>query len=74
MKSFRACCASVVLTLVLTTSAFAGEMHTGIAQTPPPPPPATLTFVPETTDGEAAGIEPFLVAALTLLRSVLPLF
>ncbi len=35
MRNLRTLCASVVLALVLTTPAFAGDMHTGITNPPP---------------------------------------
>ena len=36
MKALRRLCATFVLTLMLALSAFAGEIQTGIAATPPP--------------------------------------
>ena len=49
MKSYRNVAAALVLALVLSTSAFAGEMHTDVA--PPPPPTANSTAQTTTTDG-----------------------
>lgn len=39
MKKLRQFCAAIVFTLVLTFSAFAGDINTPGASTQPPPPP-----------------------------------
>lgn len=50
MKNCRNGAAALVLALVLSTSAFAGEIHTGIAA-PPPPPAANGEMHTGVTDG-----------------------
>lgn len=82
MKSLRKLFAVSVLTLVLTCSALAGEMDTGIVQPPPQPSAATagemdtgLTATNETTFGDTStGVNSAGEVALNLLRSVLSLF
>jgi hypothetical protein len=74
LQSLLAACA---LTLGLTLSAFAGEMHTPIA--PPPPPPATgYMDTTSTVAGEMSGpgvsADPIMEIALNLAQSVLALF
>lgn len=82
MKSLRKLLAVSVLTLVLTCSALAGEMDTGIVQ-PPPQSSATiagemdtgLTATDETATGDvSASVNSAGEVALNLLRSVLALF
>jgi hypothetical protein len=81
MKSCREAVAVLVLTLALSTSAFAGEMHTDGAPTPPSP---TTNGVIQTgtTDGEMhtgqaadtpEATDAVTEAALTLLQSLLAL-
>jgi hypothetical protein len=41
MRTFKRLCAAFALTLMLALSAFAGEIQTGIASTPPPSQQAT---------------------------------
>ena len=48
MKTLRQLCAASVLTLMLTLSAFAGQISTGEAPPPPPPPPTQQV----TNDGQ----------------------
>jgi len=84
MKSYRTAAASLVLTLVLATSAFAGEIHTGLTGPDPQPTPTTSnTTATATTDGEIqTGVAASIVGAtdastqtaLNLLQSVLSLF
>ena len=79
MKALRTLCAAVVLTLALTTAAFAGTIHT-MATAPPPPSETTSA----TTEGnistmsveseEAAGSNSVTETALNLLQSLLLLF
>jgi hypothetical protein len=82
MKSLRKLLAVSVLTLVLTCSALAGEMDTGIVQQPPQPSATTagemdtgLRATNETATGDvSASVNPAGEVALNLLRSVLLLF
>lgn len=82
MKSYRNAVAALLLALALATSAFAGEMQTGVAS--PQPTPATNgvmqtgategemhTGEPESTSGAADTVTE---AALSLLQSVFALF
>lgn len=82
MKSLRRLLSITVLMLVLTCSAFAGEMGTGIVQ---PPPQSSATAAGEmgtglaATNGTTAGdmstsVDPVREVVLNLLRSVLSLF
>ncbi|HEY0080666.1 MAG TPA: hypothetical protein VGB73_18825 [Pyrinomonadaceae bacterium] len=83
MKNYRNALCALLLTLLLSMSVFAGEMHTGIVA-PPPPPPSTNgerhtdstgceiqigedVSTPEATDTVTE-------TALNLLQSVLSLF
>lgn len=50
MKSYRNAAAALLLALVFATSAFAGEMQTGVAS-PQPTPAASSTTETVTTDG-----------------------
>jgi len=44
MKNLRQFCAAIVITLVLTFSAFAGDINApGVSTQPPPPPPPSAT-------------------------------
>jgi hypothetical protein len=54
MKSYRNAVAALLLALVLSTSAFAGEMQTGITSPDPQPTPTTANSTTQTTttDGE----------------------
>ncbi|MGB8509565.1 MAG: hypothetical protein WCD76_14355 [Pyrinomonadaceae bacterium] len=84
MKSYRNAAASLALTLVLATSAFAGEIHTGLIGPDQQPTPttsnttATATTDAETQTGVAASIvgatDAVTQTALNLLQSVLSLF
>ncbi len=56
MKTLRQLCAASVLTLVLTVSAFAGVMSTGVTEPPPPPSPSTATPEGDMTTGAAGEI------------------
>ena len=81
MKPLRQLCAVFVLTFVLASSAFAGDMQCG-AVPPPPDPPASVTgdiqcgFM--TTNGtlstEAAFVDPATEFTLNILQSVLSIF
>lgn len=50
MKYYQNTGAALVLALMLSTSAFAGEIHTGVTQ-PPPPPTANGVMQTRATDG-----------------------
>lgn len=51
MKSYRNAAAALVLAFVVATTAFAGEMHTGVAGPNPQPTPAASS----TTEADTAG-------------------
>jgi type IV secretory pathway VirB6-like protein len=80
MKNYRNAVAASVLALVLSVSAFAGEIHTDVA--PPTPPPANGEMHTGATDsviqtGEAASTpeaDAMTETALNLLQSLLSLF
>lgn len=84
MKSYRNVAAALGLALVLATSAFAGEIHTGVAGPDPQPTPAassvseTATVSGEMQTGEAASTpgaaDTITETALNLLQSVFTLF
>jgi hypothetical protein len=82
MRNYRNAVAALVLALVLSTSAFAGEIHTGVA---PPPPPVTTNgeIHTDATGGEIQtgeavstpeATDTIMEAALNLLQSLLTLF
>jgi hypothetical protein len=82
MKSYRNAAAALLLALTLATSAFAGEMQTGVAS-PQPTPAASSTTETAATDGaiqtgEAASTpeaaDTLTEIALNLLESVVALF
>lgn len=81
MKSYRNAATTLLLALALTTSAFAGEMQTGVAS-PQPTPAASSTPESVTTDsviqtGEAASTpeaaDTVTRIALNLLQSIFAL-
>ena len=84
MKSYRNAVAALLLALVLTTSAFAGEMHTGITDpNPQPTPTANGEMQTGATDDEIhTGVAPSTPeatdtvtgVALNLLQGVFSLF
>lgn len=83
MKVFRKFFATVVLTLTLTLSTFAGEILMPGAVNPPPPPQSSVTgeisFPGATATGDISmpgvtSLDPVTEAALSLLQSVLSLF
>jgi hypothetical protein len=78
MKSYRNAAAALTLTLVLATSAFAGEMHTGVTGPNPQPTPVATTADGEMHTGVAApapeAVDTVTATALNLLQSVLALF
>jgi hypothetical protein len=76
MKNLPQTCAAYVLALVLTHSAFAGEISTGITQPPPPSQPATQEDarngdIHTPVYDENAGAGSTLEAALGLMRAIL---
>jgi hypothetical protein len=82
MKTYRNAVVALVLTLVLATAAFAGEIHTDVAATPPSTPAADGEIHTGATNGviqtgEAASTpgmaDTVTAAALNLLQSVLTL-
>lgn len=83
MKSYRNVAVSLVLALVLTAPAFAGEIHTGVTSPNPQPTPAangeiqTGTAEGEMQTGEAAltpeVADTVTATALNLLQSVFAL-
>ena len=83
MKNLRQFCATLILTLALAFTAFAGEIGFPGSTNPPPKqqssaagdtqfPGATSTDDPSSTDMTA--LDPVTEAALGLLRSLLSLF
>lgn len=83
MKTLQRFCATAVLTLALTLSAFAGDMSAPGVVNPPPPPPASTTgeigFPGATVMGEMSApgvtaLDPVTEAALSLLQSILSIF
>jgi hypothetical protein len=82
MKTYRSAAVASVLTLVLATSIFAGEIHTDGAPTPQPTPAASSIAETATTggemhtDGAASAVkaaDAMTAAALNLLQSVFTL-
>jgi hypothetical protein len=79
MKTLRQLCIASVFTLALIMPAFAGEMETPKASTPPPAPAAgemqtTITGQAETGSSEATAADSATETVLNLLQSVLALF
>ncbi len=82
MKNLRHVCAAVMLALIISGSAFAGEMDTP-GSAPPPPPPPTLPVTgemdtPGRPGNNAPGdtgytYDPVTEAALLFCRNVLSL-
>jgi hypothetical protein len=86
MKSYRNALAALVLAIVFSTSAFAGDGIIWTDRTPPPPPPSTNGIIHmDTTPPQADGViwtdgtastsegDTLTEIALTLLQSVLSL-
>ena len=80
MKPLRQLCAIAVLTLVLASSAIAGDMQCGLVPPPPDPPapmmsemPAEGTLTIGTTSADGS-IDPLTELTLSFLQSVLSLF
>jgi hypothetical protein len=82
MKKLRFPLAATVLALALSVPSFAGDMQCGVTAEPPSPPPASVmgdtlagaTLTGETTNSEAATVDPLTDTALQLILSVLSLF
>ena len=84
MKTLRKLLAATVLTCALTFPAMAGDMSTGVTQTPPPRATGDMsTGISATTGPTAAGdmgtgaasaIDPVSEIVLSLLQGVLALF
>jgi hypothetical protein len=82
MKTTRRICATLVLTLTLTLTGLAGEIHTpGVTPTPPPAPATSQQdptasgdeLQPQDADGTDF-LTPATEAALSLFQTVLSLF
>ena len=81
MKSYRNAAAALLLTLVLFTSAFAGEMHTNVTDPDPQPTPTMTNSTVQTTatdgemhtDGAPSIPDTVTKAALNLLQGVFSL-
>jgi hypothetical protein len=85
MKTLRKFLAALVLTCVLSITTLAGEISTGVAQSPPPPSvtgdmgtgssaTAESTLTGEIGNGAASNVDPITGIALSLLQSLLALF
>lgn len=68
MKNMRLLCAAVMLTLVLASQTFAGQMETLIVSPPPP------SSAGQMQTGTSEAIDPVTQIALSLLQSVMSLF
>jgi len=79
MKTLRQLCVATVFTLLLMTSTFAGDIHTGIAQPPPPDESSAITPGDIDTPGRAiqnpqATSDSVVDIALNLLQTMLSVF
>jgi hypothetical protein len=84
MKKIRQLCACLILALVVTLSAFAGDIpFPGVTNSPPPPPQSLVADDTDTTGATVTGetpapvvvtLDPMTEAALSLLQSILSLF
>jgi hypothetical protein len=81
MNRLRHFCAATVLTLTFAFAVFAGDMATGVVQSPPPPTHASVigdiscgfTAMHKTTT-ETSFVDPVTQFTLNIMRSVLALF
>lgn len=73
MKNLRQLCLAVVLTLVVATHTFAGNMHTTVTD-PPPPPPSSEDTEGQMPTGSSEAVDPVTQMALNLVQSMLSLF
>jgi hypothetical protein len=70
MKNLRQFCSAVVFTLVLTFSAFAGDIQApGVTAQPPPPPQSLSTG--DLGDPGAVALDPLTEITLKMLESML---
>lgn len=53
MNRFKLLCMTTVMTLILTVTTFAGEIHTGAVNPPPQPSSSASTVDPETLTAPA---------------------
>lgn len=84
MKKLQHFCATVILTLALALSAFAGDMGLPGGTNPPPPPQQSsvtgdISFPCASATGDmpapgVAALDPVTEAVLSLLQSILTLF
>lgn len=83
MKRLRLLCPAMLLSLILTASALAGDMSFPVAPTPPRAPMTSTQSVADASGvsgetkeatGEAPADDSIIKAALSLLESVLALF
>lgn len=83
MKQFRSLLSAAVLTLALSFSALAGDMHAGIVASPSPDRQQTAaagdiharaTSTNGMSESETTALDPMIEIALGLLQSVLSLF
>lgn len=78
MKTLRRICATFMMTMVLTLAAYAGEMTTGIATTPPDSQTATTGDMSTSVTGDmttgVTAVDPVTGVVLNLLESLPPLF
>lgn len=79
MKSIKKFCATLGLTLVLTVSATAGDIHGGFVDPPPPQgqqaqSTATTDQASEMTNSSESSLDPLTEGVISVLQSVLSLF
>jgi hypothetical protein len=82
MKKLQLLCASVVLTLLLSTFAFADDGVIQTGKTPPPPPPPSVSSTSQSEQADADGVittgapaaDSVAEVAAALLQGVLALF
>ena len=73
MKNYRNALAALVLAIVFSTSAFAGDGVIYTEKTPPPPPPQATGVIYTEITSPAPEEDALTEIALTLLQSVLSL-
>ncbi len=78
MKNLRKPFAVLLLSCVLTLSARAGNMYTGITEPPPPPPGNAETTntqnSSEESSGETTTVDPVTATVVVLLQNLAALF
>ena len=73
MKPLRQFCAAVAFTLVLSFSAFAGDIQApGVVSQPPPPPQSVVTG--DMADPCIVVLDPLTEITLSMLESILYIF